>query len=201
MNAAHKPGWVAQSIILSLAPCAVLFAPRGNAADHLNIKPGLWEVKSVVQTGGTPPIPKSVLDQMTPEQRAKIVAAAQANASKPRQTVSKECITQKEIEEPFQTSSMKECKQTIVSTTRTTQEVRMVCNGDPKGAGVMKITTPTPESMAGIMDLKMGEGADTFTVKATLSGSWLGADCGDEADDAEDAGQDEGPADDNEEEE
>lgn len=36
--------------------------------------------------------------------------------------------------------------------------------------------------MTGVMDIKMGEGADALNLKANLSGRWLGADCGDEAD-------------------
>jgi hypothetical protein len=41
--------------------------------------------------------------------------------------------------------------------------------------------------MTGVMDISMGEGPDALTFKANLSGRWLGADCGDEANDETDS--------------
>jgi hypothetical protein len=194
MKVVHKLGIVAGILVL-------LASPLGSAADQLNIKPGLWEIKSNYRTGGAVPIPKDVQDKLTPEQRAKIVAAAQAHADKPEQKTARECITEKDIREPFHAQDMKDCQQSVVTTTRTTQEMRIACTGETKGTGVLKITTPTPETMSGSMDFKMGDGADVFTVKGTLAGKWLSADCGDEADSVDDADEDDGPADDNEEEE
>jgi Protein of unknown function (DUF3617) len=52
----------------------------------------------------------------------------------------------------------------------------------------MRITTPSPESMTGTMDLKMGEGSNVLTMKSQYRGRWLGADCGDEGEDDHDAG-------------
>ena len=73
----------------------------------------------------------------------------------------------------------------MVRTTRTTQEVRLSCNGEYKGAGVLRVTTPTPETMTGSLDLQLGDGKDAMKVKSQLKGRWLGPDCGDE-DDADD---------------
>ena len=41
--------------------------------------------------------------------------------------------------------------------------------------------------LAGI-DLQVGEGKDPMRVKSELKGRWLGADCGDEAEDTDDDG-------------
>ena len=66
----------------------------------------------------------------------------------------------------------------------------MVCNGKIKGSGLFRVTTPTPETMNGTLDLKAGDGPDAFTLKGTIKGRWLGADCGDE-DDSDDIDDDE----------
>jgi len=154
------------------------------SAETLNIKTGLWEVTSTAQMSGTPQLPKELAAKLTPAQRAKMAADFEAASKQPKKNVDRSCITQKDIENPFQGAS-ENCKQSVVRTTRTTQEVQLVCSGDPKGTGNIRITTPTPETMTGVMDIRMGEGADSLTYKANLSGRWLGADCGDEADDSD----------------
>jgi Protein of unknown function (DUF3617) len=89
----------------------------------------------------------------------------------------RECLTQEDVENPFD-SDTEGCTHTIVTTTRTTQELRLTCTGDVKGSGILRITTPTQESMTGVLDLEMGQGSDVMTMKAQYKGRWLGADCG-----------------------
>ena len=137
-----------------------------SSSEQLNVKLGLWEVTSTTHTSGMPPLPKAMLEQMTPAQRAQMEAAMKAEAAKgPETRTERECITQEDVENPFQ-SETEGCTQTIVTTTRTTQELRLTCTGEFKGSGVMRITTPTPESMTGTMDLKMGEGSNVLTMKS-----------------------------------
>lgn len=192
----------ASRIALRLAVGALACMPLvGAAAEKLNVKTGLWEITSVTQFSGVLPLPKELREKMTPEQLKAIAEQTKANAADgPARDTSQECITEKDLEQPFQAADTRDCKQTIVTSTRTAQELRFVCEGEYKGGGVMKVSTPTPETMKGTVDLKLGEGPDPFTLKGTLSGRWLGADCGDEAED--DAGlDDDEPADDSEEEE
>lgn len=171
-----------KAAVLACASLPLLAA----SAEQLNVKLGLWEITSVTRTSGMPPLPKELMDKMTPEQRAAMAAEAKANAAgAPSKDTDRECITQQDLERPFQSASTEDCKQTIVAATRTSQEVRLVCKGEQHGSGVLRIATPTPETMNGTLDLKVGEGADAFTIKGQLSGRWLGADCGDEADDDE----------------
>lgn len=184
--------------VVMVAGCAPLVA---FGADRLNIKTGLWEIKSILQTSGVLPLPKALLDTLTPEQRAKMAADMKAEAAKgPSSETTRECITDKDLEQPFSSANTKECRQNVVSTSRTAQEVRIVCDGEIKGGGVMKVNSPTPETMTGSIDLKVGEGPDAFSMKGKLIGRWLGADCGDEAD-GESVDEDGSPADDSEEEE
>jgi Protein of unknown function (DUF3617) len=156
------------------------------AADRLNVKTGLWEITSVTHISGMPPLPAELLAKMTPKQRADMEAAFRAeNAKGPQTDVDRECITEADLEKPFQSADSEDCKQTIVQSSRTSQEVRLVCTGEHNGSGTFRINTPTPESMAGVLDLKAGDGANSMTIKSQVKGRWLGPDCGDE-DDASD---------------
>jgi hypothetical protein len=181
------------SVVMNLRLNSVLVAalftalPVGShAAEKLNVKLGLWEITSQTETRGMPPLPKELLDKLTPEQRRKMEADIKAEQAKgPEKATDRECITQKDLEQPFESANTKECKQTIVTTTRTSQEVRIVCTGGVPGSGLLKVSTTSPEKMTGLLDLKLGACAEAMTIKAQLQGRWLSADCGDEADDDE----------------
>lgn len=101
------------------------------SADQLNIRTGLWEVTSTTQMSGTPQLPKELTATMSPQQRAKMEADFKAASNVPRKETDRSCITQKDVENPFRGAS-DNCKQSIVRTTRTTQEVNLVCTGSPK---------------------------------------------------------------------
>jgi hypothetical protein len=173
-------------ILKFTAAAALTLAALGAAgAEKLNVKVGLWEITSISRFSGMPPLPKEVLDKMTPQQRADMEAKIKAAAAEePEPEVSSECITQEDLEKPFNSANAEECTQTIVRTTRNTQEIRLVCSGKTKGSGTFRVTSPTPETMTGNLDLKVGEGTNTMTITSKIKGRWLGADCGDEDDDA-----------------
>jgi hypothetical protein len=177
--------------IALLACCCA--TPLAVAADKLDVKPGLWEITSSHNISGIPPMPKDWAEKVTPEQRAAMEAAFKKEAEKgPQVETERECITQKDAEKPFDIGD-KDCTRTVVRTTRTTQEVRLSCNGEMKSSGVLRVTTPTPETMTGTLDLQLGDGKEAMKVKSELKGRWLGPDCGDEneADDDDDGDEDE----------
>jgi len=172
-------------LIVTLACCAA--APLAARADKLNVKLGLWEITSVSQVSGMPPMPKDLLDKMTPQQRAELEAEIKKEtASGPRTDTDRECVTQEKIDRPFGTADDEECTHSVVTTTRTSQEIRLTCKGEHKGSGVFHISTPTPETMTGDLDLKVGDGKDVLTIRSQLKGRWIGPDCGDEDDDQSD---------------
>ena len=167
---------------LVLLGCCCM-SPLALAADKLDVKPGLWEITSTHQISGIPPMPKEWQEKVTPEQRAAMETAFKKEAEKGPQTdTDRECITKQEAEQPFDVGDTKDCTQTVVRTTRTLQEVRLSCNGEYKGAGVLRVMTPTPETMTGTLDLQLGEGKDAMKVKSQLQGRWIGPDGGDEDD-------------------
>jgi hypothetical protein len=181
--------------IVLLGCCCV--ASLALAADKLDVKPGLWEITSTHQISGIPPMPKEWQEKVTPEQRAAMETAFKKEAEKGPQTdTDRECITKQQAEQPFDVGDTKDCTQTVVRTTRTTQEVHLSCNGEYKGNGVLRVTTPTPETMTGTLDLQLGEGKDAMKVKSQLKGRWLGPDCGDEDDEENDSRTDDEDEDD-----
>ena len=155
-------------------------ACAASADEKLDIRTGAWEVTATTQMSGMP-LSDEMLGQMTPEQRAEIQAAMRAETAKGPQTeVTRECITTEDVERPFQSASGEDCKQTIVRTTRTTQEARLVCTGEHKGEGLLRVNAPNPETMTATLDLRAGDGPDAFTIKSQMKGRWLSAQCEDE---------------------
>jgi hypothetical protein len=173
-------------VVCACSPLAV------SAAERLNVKTGLWEMTSATQMSGMPPLPKEMLEKLTPEQRAQIEATIK-QSSGPRTDVSRDCVTERDLERPFEAGDREECKYELVRSTRTSQEWKLACTGDVQGSGFFKINTPTPETMNGVLDISVGNGDSRMTVKADIKGRWLGADCGEEADDEyDDSEEDEG---------
>lgn len=169
---------------MRLLIAVALLVPVGVfAADRLNVKTGLWEITATTQMSGMPPLPKELLDQMSAEQRAQLESQLKQAGGEPTTETSRECITERDLEKPFDTANPEDCKHQIVKSTRTMQEVKLSCSGEYQGSGTLRINTPTPETMTGDMDVSVGDGSTTMTVKAKLKGRWLGADCGEEADD------------------
>lgn len=168
---------------LSLAVGVLICPALVSAADKLNIKTGLWEVSATTNFSGMPPLPKELLDQLTPEQRAELEKTMkQSSGEEARTDVSRECITERDLERPFESANPDDCKQELVRSTRTTQEIRLTCTGEYKGSGTFVINTPTAETMTGVLDLSVGNDSNPMKIKANMKGRWLGPDCGEEAD-------------------
>lgn len=149
----------------------------------LNVKTGLWENTIQTTTNGQMPIPAELLSRLTPEQRAKFEARMEArtkenSAPKTRTSTNRECETKEKLaEQPF--SNQKECKQTVLTSTSTKAEVKMVCDfGDVKSSGIMHIDVLTPESVRGSGQMTSNGGGHTMTVNTSFSSKWLGPSCG-----------------------
>ncbi len=170
-----------RSLLIVAIACCPLAVP---AAERLNVKTGLWEITASTQMGGMPPLPKEMLDKLTPEQRAQIESSIKSSqGGAPHTETSRECITERDLDKPFDAGNRDECTHEVVRSTRTSQEFKLTCKGEYKGSGTFKINAPTPETMTGVLDIAVGNGSDKMTVKADMKGRWLGPDCGEEADD------------------
>lgn len=179
-----------RSAFLVIGSCTS-FASMQASAEPLNVKTGLWEITTTMQTKGVPPLPKELLQGMTPEQRQAMEAQIRAKQGPPEVEKDRECITQRDLERPFESGNTKECKNTIVASTRTTQQLRIECSGEMAGSGSFKVTATSTEAITGVLDMKIGQGAESMTISGQVKGRWLGSECGDAADDDEDEESDE----------
>jgi len=144
----------------------------------LNVKTGWWESTVTTTTSGHMPLPAELLSRLTPEQRAKFESRMKGNsAPKTRTLTNKDCETKEKLsEQPF--SSQKECKQTIITSSSTKAELKMVCEfGDVRSSGTMHIDVLSPESVKGSGEMTSSGGGHTMTVNTSFSGKWLGSSC------------------------
>jgi len=153
----------------------VLALTTAHAATGLNVKTGLWEVTYSVKMEGSM-IPKSTLDAMPPERRAKMEAAMkQRAAGPPRVHTIKSCITDKDLQKgAFEADPDGGCKKTLVSQNATHQEVTFVCTEDGETrTGHMTVDSKSSSSMQGSVEIVMADGK----ASTQLSGKWLNASC------------------------
>jgi hypothetical protein len=147
------------------------------AADRLNVRTGLWEITTSTEISGMPQLPAEVLANMTPEQRAQLAAVLGGNGKGPRVDKNQECVTEKDLEEPFKAQDRKECQSTVVKSSATQQDISLVCTGEHPAKGKLHVETPTPESMRGTIEIVAGDGDQPMTIKSKLTGKWLGKEC------------------------
>jgi len=161
---------------------AMLFCSTAWAADTtpLDVKPGQWETTLTTETAGQLPIPQELLDKMSPEQRARMEQAMKARAGKgPTTHTSKSCVRKDQLDKPFNPGEdRKSCKMTVVTSSRTKQDIRMECeNESGKQTGVFRIEAADPENVKGAVQMTMSNGGRTMNVNSNFSAKWLGAAC------------------------
>jgi hypothetical protein len=154
------------------------------AADVFDVKPGLWNVTNTMQMSGLPPIPN--LDQMTPEQRARIEGAMKNMAGAPHTTTVKSCITQEGIEKAIARSSSTQansCAPKLVSMSASRVELHIDCtpqSGAMKSTGDVTIERGDSEHFTGTGKMKAaGSGGRTMDMKWSMTGTFVSSDCGD----------------------
>ncbi len=151
------------------------------ASAKLDVNTGLWEVTSAGETTGTPPIPPEALAQMSAEQRAQVqasIAAAMARANKP--TLARSCITEKTLQRglDFNQGDSPNCTRTVVNSTTSQIDVRMACTGDQAMNGTFHFEAVDRKTIRGNLHIVVSNGGNTMTMNRSISGRWLGSDCG-----------------------
>lgn len=146
----------------------------------LNVKTGLWQNTMTTSLAGEMLIPPERLAKLSPEQRARVEAAMNARSGQGAKTTTyQSCLTKEELQKtPFR--DKKNCTETLVSSTKTQAEVKLVCTMEGiDGNGEMQIHAISDESVAG-----SGHGTATMegrTMNTTwkLTGKWVRESCGD----------------------
>ncbi len=166
---------------LVLTASVLCAAAAQAAAISLNVKLGLWEVTSTGTTSGAPPVPAAALASLSPAQKAKIqaaMAAAMASANKPH--TYKSCVTAESIQRGLNPDPQlaNGCTQTVVSSSPTDMEVRIVCTGRHQMSGTVHFQASSPEAMSGTVDMALTEGGKVMKVSRQITSKWVSADCG-----------------------
>ncbi len=97
----------------------------------------------------------------------------------PRTTVTKHCVKKEDLDKPFGNDN-KACKQTIVTSSATKQEIHMECEiGGGKQAGTLKFEAVDSSTVKGSMQMSASNGGRSMNVNSTFSAKWLGSACTD----------------------
>jgi len=159
---------------------SALFCVATLAAQNtpLNVKTGEWESTMTSETSGQLPISQEMLDKMPPEQRAKIEAMMKARGMQgPRTTVTKHCVKKEDLDKPFGNQN-KSCKQTVVNSSATKQEVHMECDmGGGKQTGTLTFEAVDSSTVKGSMQMAASNAGRTMNINSTFSAKWLGSAC------------------------
>lgn len=148
------------------AIAAALFAVASVAtAARLKVRTGLWEITTVGETTGLPPIPSG---------------AAVMDGTGTPQTV-RACITEKTLRHglDFSAPERPNCTRSVKASSSRHVDVRMECTGDAKSTGTFHIEAVDRQTIAGSFNLVVSIDGNVTTVTRSMKGKWLNADCGD----------------------
>jgi Protein of unknown function (DUF3617) len=163
------------SIGFTVLVCACAWGADIHALD---VKPGQWETTTTGLMTGMPSIPPEVLNQMTPEQRAKVQSAMGARGAKPM--VSTGCKTKEKLEQAWNSGqeALKACTISLTTSTSSKQEIHMDCNRDgAKSSGTVKVEAIDSEHIRGSIQMtaNTGDEGHTMNMNYTFTSKWLGA--------------------------
>lgn len=153
-------------IVAAFAGGLLLMSPGMALAGHG--KAGLWTVTSTTNMGLT--LPPEVARQM------KVTGAPGS-----RTTTSRMCMSQAEVDAsapPHIDQGATGCTTELVSATANSMSSRMVCNGNMKGTGTMKITYAGDTAYSGAYDFNGTLAGNATHMSTTFAGKWIKADCG-----------------------
>jgi len=175
--------------LLALTAAAACFAAAAAAQtaagnpQPLHVKTGLWQVTQTTSMGGgIPPDMQARLNQMPPDQRARVEAMMRSRFGGAPQTTSfKSCVTEKDLQsEPWKSGT--ECKWTVLHSDGTNMEARGTeCNlGKEQGMSSeihIKIHVVNSEAVNATFDGSAAQNGHTFTLNGTHTAKWLAPTC------------------------
>jgi hypothetical protein len=147
-------------------------------APVLDLKLGLWENTIVTNIGGAPPVDTS---KMSPEQAAKIAEAMKGLAGD-RTMTEKTCVKKEDLEnESFMLphDAKTTCTRTVGTNTRASFVADVTCTGDRPMKGQVNIQSLAGgTAFKGAVKMETSARGSTMNVAMTMSGKYLGPDCG-----------------------
>jgi hypothetical protein len=158
----------------------VVLSASSAQAQTLNVKTGLWEVTTMGQMNGAPPVDTS---KMTPEQAARVEAMMKASAARggtPR--TFKECLTKEKLaKDPFQDPESKHnCKRTDITRTSTVMAFKEECVTETgKTTAEGHFETTSTEQVKGTVKINIDRNGRSMNMNTQVTAKYLGASCGD----------------------
>jgi hypothetical protein len=145
----------------------------------LRINPGLWEVVVTPQANGQLPIPAEQTAAMPANMRAKYMAAMQAMMARPSKM--KECMTEEKLARGYSVGvNSARCPFSVVTNTASLMAIQATCPADEDGLQSMEARFQ-PSGLAnvtGTVQMIYARAGKTITVDSTITGNWIGANCG-----------------------
>ena len=180
---------LASLAVAVLATAALATAARADGESiRLDVRPGLWEMKSTTTTtlGGDAPRPD--LSKLSPEQRARAEAMLAERASgKPRVSVWQSCITEEDVKKggdfAFGEDQKEHCTRKFLDRTSTHLKFTMSC--EPPGEqgarvdGTFEVTVKGGDAIVSRGETRIASSRMNGTSTFEFSGRRLGASCGD----------------------
>jgi hypothetical protein len=165
-------------IILTI-PLTLLAINITAQAEPLNVKAGLWETTTTsVKQGARRP---TNLDQLTPEQRAKVEQKLDSEAKKETRTVTS-CLNDAQIQsgEAFiGRSHQASCTYTFLNQTPGDLVADLHCAGVNAMTGRIEMHAADPEHMSGKVAMTYGAGDKLQLLnRSEVNARWVKADCG-----------------------
>ena len=148
----------------------------------LDADTGLWEVTTQPEVNGALSMPEEQLQQLSPEQRARVEAALQAATENAKQEhVVRECLTPEQRAKGFDlgANDTSSCTTHVIRNASDELEVRREC---VPGSNLRSMTEHLRMSghrhVSGTVDVLMLQSGKQMTMHMTIEGRWLTADCG-----------------------
>ena len=174
--------WVFRASLAGVIALAMSPLVLGQA---FNIKPGLWETSAQSSVGGAPDMSamaKGDAGKMTPDQAAALAAAMNGGrGGAQRPVTTRKCWTEEQIaKHEFQDRNDPSCKQTVVSSSAMSLELKIECTGDRASTGTLRLTAVDSEHVNGAIAMKMTGGQMAgMSMNSTFTSKRISADCGD----------------------
>jgi uncharacterized protein DUF3617 len=146
----------------------------------LNVKTGLWETTRTWTRTGVPPLPASMLERLTPEQRARIEQRMKANAEMKIKTVTdKNCVTKKDLDNPPDFTQNGKCTWSSLESSSTRERGTVSCETEGvKMNGNGDFDAPDQEHMNALIHLTTTGEGHTMKMTGNFKSRWIGPSCG-----------------------
>ncbi len=146
------------------------------AAEHLDIKPGQWQMTTTMHMDGLS-IPPEALARMPAQAQAQVQAMMQA-MTQPH--VTKSCMTPARVQRGFTLDHTVggKCHQTMANVTATSMEVSGACafkDGDSTMHGVF--SAPDPGTLNGTVEVNRAAAKGPRHMTMQFEGKWVAAAC------------------------